>query len=182
MTRALLRQLLGEALDGLPEGLRRFHDDPTCGRGEGTLRVERPRGLARLLGDLAGFPPAAEAAPLVLEVRPDGAWNRWVRRVGDVELCSRQRVRGGLLLDRFGPLTLAYAPRIDGDTIVYDLRRAAFLGVPLPAFLRPRDRSSERGTAEGWEVSVEVALPVLGTMVAYRGHVRWASNAPGAEA
>lgn len=177
MDRSLLRQLLGEALDGLPEGLRRFHDDPTGGRGIGTLRVERPRGLVGLLGSLARLPRAAEAAPLVLEVQPHGRWNRWVRRVGGVELTSRQRLRGGLLLDRFGPLTLGYSPRIDGDCIVYDLRRAWLLGLPLPAPLRPRDRSLERGTVDGWEVSVEVVLPLLGLLVAYRGQVRWESPA-----
>jgi len=171
---SLYRSLLGVALDDLPDPLRAFHDAPDAGRARGSFRVKRPAGrLARALGDLLGFPPASEDVTVVLKVEIQDQRERWVRTFGGHSLITVQEARGDHLVERVGVVRLIYSLAVVNRELVYDLIGARLLGVPIPRILRPVDRTVERGTDDGWEVAVKVAIPIFGEILWYGGRLRW---------
>ena len=67
------------------------------------------------------------------------------------------------------------APAADGR-LVMQLRDLRFLGIPCPAFPRPRvvaEEADERGTdgCERLHFRVEARVPGVGQVVGYRGHL-----------
>jgi Domain of unknown function (DUF4166) len=166
----LYRRVLGERFGQLPAVWRRFHEAATGGRGSGTFRVTRGRGwLRNLLADLGGLPRAGDNLPVRLEVRIDGARERWLRNFPDRTLDSLQWTERGLMLEAMGPLRLGFRLAVDGNALRYELVRAWFLGVPLPRFLAPRASALTVARDDVWTVEVALAVPLLGEIVRYEG-------------
>ena len=51
------------------------------------------------------------------------------------------------------------------------LQRLRFLGVPCPAWLRPRIVAEETGEGERLHFRIEACVPGIGRVVGYRGHL-----------
>jgi len=170
----LYRRLLGNAWNSLPEPLRVMHELDGDLVAEGIATVERGKGiLARLVAGLIGFPPAGEQVPVSVSFVPREGREYWRRTFAGRSFMSTQEEGRGrferLLCERFGPIVVGMALVIDGDRMRLVVRRWSILGVPLPLWLAPRSDSYEFVQDGRFRFHVEIGLPLLGLIVAYRG-------------
>ena len=169
----LYRRVLGPAFDTLPAPVRTLHAGTTR-RWAGRAEVRRGGGLAaRAVCRLVGFPDAGTGVPLTVTLAPEGDGERWTRVFAGKTFTSLQRPGSGrtehLLLERFGPIEIALALVVEDGCLFLVPRRWTFLGIPLPKALLPGGTSfeSDRGGRFGFDV--EIAAPLVGLIVGYRG-------------
>jgi len=167
---SVYRRLLGAALDALPPTLRRFHDVETEWHGSATFRVTRGRGpLRNLAARLGGLPRAGAAVPVRLRILAEGDGERWVREFGGRKLVSFQRAWRGLLVERFGALTLGFRLTAEPPALRLTPARCWVLGVPWFHRLAPFGDGVETGRADGVDVVATGYAPLLGMLVRYEG-------------
>jgi Domain of unknown function (DUF4166)/Saccharopine dehydrogenase NADP binding domain len=170
----LYQQLLGDAWRSLPLAIRAMHDFGETMSAEGVATVERGSGLlSRLAAFFFGFPRAGEDIPVSVFFERSGASEIWRRRFGAQSFSSLQWAGTGrwehLLVERFGPFSVALALVVEDETLSFVSRGWRFLGVPLPAVLRPRGHSYEREENGRFAFQAEIAHPLTGLIVRYRG-------------
>jgi hypothetical protein len=117
------------------------------------------------------MPNSGVDVPVRLVVTVEGTRERWTRQVGDRTLTTVQWEVAGLLLESFGPITLATSLKVDGCNLSYQFERAWFAGIPLPRWLAPSATSEVRAGEGGWFVSTRICAPVVGEIVHYEGWV-----------
>ncbi|NIZ59667.1 saccharopine dehydrogenase [Sedimentitalea sp. CY04] len=177
----LYRQVLGDAFDLLPPQVQALHDDVRARSWSGTARVQRGTGLiSRALGALFGFPNTADQVPVNVCFTPQDGGETWTRRFGtrsfsSVQTLGRKR-RNHLVLERFGPVTVALALVVDAQKLFLIPRSWSFLGLPLPQFLLPKGQSFETQVDGAFCFDVEISAPLIGLIAAYQGELH--STAP----
>jgi hypothetical protein len=77
-----------------------------------------------------------------------------------------------LLCESFGPATFGLALVIDDGKLRLVLRRWSVLGLPLPLTLAPRADAYESADDGRFNFHVEIAQPLTGLIVRYRGWLR----------
>lgn len=170
----LFAQALGRAAFGaLPAPLRAAHSPGHWHALAGEAEVEGPAGpLARLAAAPFRLPRLGAAVPLrvTMEALPDGGERR-VRDFAGRRFRSTLRARpGGGLTERFGPFTFALEVPCDADGLRLVIAGWRLGKLPLPRRLAPVARAAERADAAGrFRFDVEMALPLLGRLVRYRG-------------
>lgn len=170
----LFRQLLGPAFDDLPPRLRELHDSKDPRQWSGVAEIRRGQGmLARMISALVGFPQAGKQIPVSVTFTPEKGKERWTRNFGGRRFSSRQSAGRSkdqyLLAERFGVVTVALALVLDGGRLALIPRRWHLLGVPLPGFLLPKGQSFESEENGRFHFDVEISLPFIGLVVAYKG-------------
>jgi hypothetical protein len=169
---SVYRRLLGSALDALPPALRRFHDVETEWCGQALFRITRGRGWLRgFLADRAGLPREGETVPMHLRIVAEGDAEHWQRDFGGRRLESVQRAWRGLLIERFGAVTLGF--RLVAEPPALRLVPARFwcLGVPWFHRLAPYGDGFEIGREDGCAITATAYAPLLGMLVRYEGLV-----------
>jgi uncharacterized protein DUF4166/saccharopine dehydrogenase-like protein len=170
----LYQQLLGDAWHRLPAAVRAMHDVTDTMIADGVARVERGSGLlARLAAAFFGFPPSTSETPLSVSFARRGATEIWRRHFGTRSFASVQKAGLGrwehLLVERFGPFSVALALVVENGTLLFVSRSWRFFGLPLPAILRPRGHSYECEEKDCFHFQAEIAHPLTGLIVRYRG-------------
>ncbi|CAN7208307.1 SDR family NAD(P)-dependent oxidoreductase [Agrobacterium tumefaciens] len=170
----LFRQLLGPAFDDLPPRLRELHDSKDPRQWSGVAEIRRGQGmLASMISALVGFPQAGKQIPVSVTFTPEKGKERWTRNFGGRRFSSTQSAGLGkdqyLLAERFGVVTVALALVLDGGRLALIPRRWHLLGVPLPGFLLPKGQSFESEENGRFHFDVEISLPFIGLVVAYKG-------------
>ena len=166
---SLYRRILGPSFDTLPSVLKCFHEQPNA-TAHGRFEIIRGRGMLRnLLATLAGFPRAGSDVPVVLRVTAEGDRERWSRDFGGHRLETVQWDREGALIEAAGPVRFAFDVTADDTSMRFTIRRAWFLGIPIPRPLAPRVSAVVTANADGWSVDVQVMAPVVGLLVRYAG-------------
>jgi hypothetical protein len=132
--------------------------------------------LARTLARLVGLPAAADAADVQLLVIPCRDGEQWQRTFAGESLASMQSRRSNaVLVERIGLIELRFQLQVVDGTLAYtSLNGAMCLGswrVPLPSWISPRVTALERPVGQGDQiyVSVDVHVPMVGTLIAYDG-------------
>jgi len=74
-----------------------------------------------------------------------------------------------LLWERFGPLNFGMALVWKSERLRFVVRRWSACGIPLPRALAPRGDSYEFVEAGRFHFHVEIATPITGLIVRYRG-------------
>ncbi|MET0131126.1 MAG: DUF4166 domain-containing protein [Stenotrophomonas chelatiphaga] len=171
---SLYQRVLGSAYATLPASVQALHAPSAAKRWHGTARVERGSGvLSRLLAAVFGFPAAGEQVPVVVAFSDEAGGERWTRRFADRTFSSLQTAGVGrneaLLVERFGVIDVALALVVDGGRLQLLPRRWSVWGVPLPRWLLPGGNSFEAEVDGRFAFDVEIAAPVVGRIVAYRG-------------
>lgn len=170
----LYRQLLGPAFDTLPPRVQELHGSATERRWRGHAEVRRGTGLlARLAAAIIGFPEAAQHVPVTVAFTPEGGGERWTRNFGGKPFSSLQSRGTGkndyLLVEQFGLAAFAMALVAESDRMKLVPRRWSVLGVPMPHFLMPTGSSFETDAEGKFRFDVEIAMPGVGLIVAYKG-------------
>ncbi|MEX0351507.1 MAG: SDR family oxidoreductase [Paracoccaceae bacterium] len=175
-TAPIYRRVLGPAFDKLPLQVQHLHDATDTRRWAGTAQVRRGNGvLAGLIAKLLGFPEAADAVPVTVTLTPQQDGELWERDFGGKRFSSFQSCGAGkndyLLIERFGRISVALALVTEGDKLYLLPRRWSFMGIPLPAALLPRGQTFETEREGRFCFDVEIAAPLVGLIVAYRGRL-----------
>ena len=163
--------LLGGDFATLPDVVRRLH---AGGRRRYAGRATVDRGsnaLGDLMGWIAGLPPAAADAPIVVEMEPGDGAEQWTRRFGAHAMTSRLRAGAdGLLHERLGTVTFRFRLAADGGGIAWRVAGVRALGLPLPARWFSGVSAREGIDAQGrYTFDVVAAVPLAGRVVHYRG-------------
>ena len=170
----LYARILGSAYDDLPAQVRQLHGSFGLRKWSGVAEVRRGNGiLARLIGTMLRFPDAARAVPVTVTFAPDKSGERWVRDFGGKRFSSLQSAGKGknayLLVERFGLVSVAMALVVEHGKLFLVPRRWSLLGFPLPGRLLPTGTSFESEPDGHFHFDVEVSMPLVGLIAAYRG-------------
>jgi hypothetical protein len=173
---ALYRRILGPAFATLPARLQELHGRSETRQWTGFAEIERGRGLlASLVAACVGFPAAASNVPVTVTFSPEGDAERWVRDFDGKRFSSVQSAGTGrnehLMVERFGLATFALALVVEGDRLLLIPRRWALLGLPMPKALLPGGLTFETEQDGQFCFDVEISMPVIGRIVAYRGQL-----------
>jgi hypothetical protein len=169
----LFPRILGSACDLLHEPIRALHARGTQ-RWQGMAAVERGRGiLARLVAGIFGFPRAAAAAPITVDIAVSQGAERWRRSFGGRGFSSRLTAGRGrwerLLVERFGPFAFGIALVREGASLRYVVRRWSLFGLPLPSAWAPGGATREFDDAGRFGFDVEIRHALIGLVVRYKG-------------
>ena len=169
---SLYQRVMGDRYAHLAPALRRFHR--LAGRHvlHGTVETDPPASrLAALLARGLGSPLRATAGAIRFELDADPFVETWTRHFPARTMSSRLRLEGRRLVERLGAARLAFTlDEIDGRLLMR-LESLRFLGIPCPAWLRPRLVAEETGAGDQLCFRIEAAVPGLGRVVGYRGHL-----------
>ncbi|MEJ0013278.1 MAG: DUF4166 domain-containing protein [Bauldia sp.] len=170
----IYRQMLGAAYDQLSAPIQRAHDVTGTLVLSGRARVEPAANpIARLIGRIVGFPPAADDRPVTVTLSRVGECEIWARNFDGHAFRSVQ-YRGtgrneGLIVERFGPIAFAIAMVVRDGQLHLVQRRWTFFGIPMPRFLLPTGAVYEHDADGRFNFHVDVVLPVVGRVAGYRG-------------
>lgn len=173
---SLFERVLGERFAALPPALRRFHR--LSGRHElhGLVETDAPdSSVGRLLAWCLGTPTRATHGRIrfVLEAAPDS--ETWTRHFPGRTMRSRMRFGAGHVVEQMGLARLVFALELSNGRLRMHLAGLRFLGVPCPAWLRPRLVAEETGDrtagVERLHFRIEARVPGVGQVVGYRGHL-----------
>nr|WP_314085542.1 DUF4166 domain-containing protein [uncultured Shinella sp.] len=168
----LYRRVIGPAYDRLPEPVRIMHDIIGDGGAAGRGRVRRGRSpLARLVCAVMRFPPEGEHALHVAFEERDGV-ERWTRDFAGKTFSSELSQSGTRLVERFGPMRFSFDLPCDEHGLTMVMRGWSVFGIPMPLRLAPKSEAREWADGEAFCFDVPIALPGIGTVVHYSGHLR----------
>jgi hypothetical protein len=166
----LYRRVMGQAFDKIPAAVRRMHQVSGAGLAEGRARVTRGRNpIARLVGSLIGFPPAADDVAVTVRFFERDGVEVWERRFGESRFQSRLAQRGDLLVESFGPLNFGFKLDADAHGLSMRLVRWWVGPLPMPLWLAPRGPAKETAPDGRFRFEVSIRLPLIGEIVSYDG-------------
>lgn len=165
------RHLLSDAFDRLPEAVRRLHDLSTetftAGKADITASSHP---LAWALCKIAGLPKPGSGVPVTVDFRPDDKGQEfWERHFAGRRYASTMETGNGCLIEHFGPFDLMFDLKPAAEGLEWSLAGWKLLGVPLPHWSKPRIDCLETGDGERFVFDIDVAFPVVGHVVHYRG-------------
>ncbi len=164
----LYARAMGARFAGLPGPVREMHVVSGDSGGAGRGSVERGRGLARILGEVMGFPPAGEYPVHVAFAEHDGK-ERWTRNFGGHCFSSELSQAGQGVAERFGPLRFVFDLPSDAEGLRMMLLGWTLFGMPMPRGLGPRIDAREWAEDGRFRFEVGVRMPVIGDVVRYTG-------------
>ena len=140
----------------------------------GVAEVRRGRGpLANAIAACLGFPKAARQVSVTVTLSSDAEGERWTRDFGGSKFSSFQSARAGrderLAVERFGHVCVGLALVVDRGRLYLVPRRWTLMGIPMPRCLLPSGTSFETEEDGRFRFDVEIAVPLIGLIVAYRG-------------
>jgi len=173
----IYRQLLGEAYARLAPPIQELHKIATSRRFEGRAEVARGRGLlARIIARVMGFPPAGMDVPVTVTMTRSGDSEIWQRDFAGHRFASTQYLgtgrNEGLLVERFGPMAFAMAVVVEDGRLSLIQRQGSAFGAPLPRWLLPTGEAYEHDADGRFNFHVDIALPLAGRVVGYRGWLK----------
>jgi hypothetical protein len=179
ITLSLYERVMGERFALLPSAVQRFHRL----RGQvvlhGRVQTDAPATwLAAVLARMLGTPRHASEGALRFELDAGTDVEHWTRHFPQRTMSSRLQWRAGRVEERLGAARLSFDLTAGEGALRMRLVHMRFLGVPCPRWLMPRITAEESGDGEHLHFRVTAALPWLGTVASYRGHLVLASEVP----
>jgi hypothetical protein len=95
----------------------------------------------------------------------------WIRQFPTLTMTSQIRLVDGQVEERLGAVQLTFKLAAVDGTLKMELARMRFLGVPCPKWLMPRILAEETGTEDRLHFRVIAALPLVGFVASYFGHL-----------
>lgn len=151
-----------------------MHDQRLPGTASGRASVERGRSpLASLIARVFGFPPASADISVSVRFERHGEGERWTRDFGGSTFSSALSPRPGGVSERFGPFSFHFDLEEKGGRLRMIPAGWSMLGIPLPRFLAPSGIATEYEEDGRFRFDVPIILPLVGSIVHYRG---WLEN------
>ncbi|MGJ8584304.1 MAG: SDR family oxidoreductase [Marinosulfonomonas sp.] len=170
----LYRQVLDDAFQTLPAPIQAIHDDTETRVWSGTANIRQGTNVfAKMLCAIFGFPPTSPRTPVEVQFECKNGTETWKRRFGKHGFTSHQKRGTGrnthLIVERFGPISIALALVVRDEKLYLISRRWTFLGLPLPALFLPGGEIYEAVQDGTFQFNVEIRVPLIGLLVAYTG-------------
>lgn len=170
----LYKRILGSAFDTLPAKVKALHGSMGARKWVGHAQVRRGDGwVAQMIAGIIGFPNAANDVPVSVDFSPKDGREVWTREFGSRRFSSVQARGTGkndyLLTEQFGIISVALALVVEADRLFMIPRRWSCFGIAMPRFLLPRGQTFETETERQFCFDVEITMPFVGLIVAYRG-------------
>ena len=118
------------------------------------------------------LPAAASTLPITVDFVATDEGELWTRLIGGRAMRSWQfivKARPGWIAERFGVFTFDLELLAGAGRLQLLMRGMRCWRLPLPSALWPRIVASEWEEEGRFRFDVEIALPVLGRLVHYRG-------------
>jgi saccharopine dehydrogenase-like NADP-dependent oxidoreductase len=174
----LFRRLLGNACDALPPVIRQAHEVHGVLVLEGKADAASPdHVLGILIARLFRLPRSGSNMPVRVEMRSeDDGSETWTRIYPGVTMRSNLRNADSAthqVTEVLGPLSIRLQWNPSERGLQLRTIGARMFGCPLPNFLRPRSHASETVGDDGqFHFDVPIALPLIGTIVHYKGSLK----------
>jgi Domain of unknown function (DUF4166) len=169
---SLYEQVLGADYGRLPAAVQRFHRLSGHTVLHGWVETRAPASLlARGLAWCLGAPRAARGGLLRFELQANPDTETWTRHFPTQTMRSRMRLVSGQVQERLGPARLTFDLIAAGDQLDMALVKLHFLGIPCPGWLLPQLVARETGIGDQLHFQVSAALPLIGVVTSYRGHL-----------
>ncbi len=170
----LFRKILGPAFDKMPAPTKRLHRGRPAILADGVAEVtgaEHPLGAT--VARWFGLPEAGAKVPLRVVIEAREGREYWTRYFDGKPMRSVMRQAGaGVVEERFGPVAMRMRLVAHEAGLDMLMRSGRFAWLPLPRFLLPTIRAEERAEETRHLFDVEIRLPFVGRLVAYRGYLR----------
>ena len=176
---SLFERAMGERFWQLDPAVQRFHrlQGRHCLAGEVTTRAPASR-LAWLLALCLGAPRHAGRGPIRFELDAAPAVETWTRHFPGRTMRSRLSADPDGVAEVLGPLHLSFALTARDGALEMRLTRLALWRIVCPRRLMPRVQARESGDAGRLNFTVEAALPAIGLVARYEGHLALAGQVP----
>jgi len=166
--------VLGDSFAALPQSLQTFHGNASDAVWEGSAEVLAGRSfVSRLVARVFGFPTKNQRTDVCVTVKRSDSHEQWQRDFGGTRFRSRLSLgrdrEQHLVCETFGWVTVALALVWDGERLLYVPRRWRLGFLPLPKLLLPKGDSFEKDESGQFSFDVELAAPIIGQLVAYKG-------------
>ena len=163
---------MGAHYANLAPALQRFHRL----RGQHTLHgeveiVPPASPPARMLAWLLGTPRQAIRGPVRFELQADASRETWIRHFPLKTMQSTLLLIDGQVVEQLGPARLVFALTEFDGALDMALQAMRFFGIPCPRWLMPRLVARETGDANRLHFDVQAAVPLIGMVTHYRGHL-----------
>ena len=165
-------------LHGEVRDLHTFWEGKYAGKGEFAIR-HGSNILARVTARMLRMPEAGENVPVSLQITEHPWGEHWLRTMGVKTFPSAQRgFAPGRISERAGPLEIHFQLKVDKGCLAYRLIKTRLhcfgTSIPLPRWLSPRGMASECPAGENGacRIRVEIAFPLLGSVLIYDGLIR----------
>ena len=169
---SLFERALGARFTALAPALRRFHGLSGHHELHGVVETDPPASaIGRALAWGLGSPRRAASGPIRFELDAAPDAETWTRHFPARTMRSRMQLVDGRVVERMGLARLVFSlDEVDGG-LRMRLQSLRFLGIPCPAWLRPRLLAEETGDGDRLCFRIEAAVTGLGRVVGYRGHL-----------
>ena len=146
---------LQDAFLALDPEVRRAHLAPLVA--VGNVDVEHgSHWLAQPLIRILRLPTAGRLEPVRLDVTRDGDELVWSRRIGSLDLRTRQRAAGSGIEERVGPGTIVFDLIAENGALRYRQTSFKVARIPVPPAIAPQVDARVSAEAGGWRVDVRV--------------------------
>ncbi len=171
---ALFKRVLGKDFASMPEVTQLLHRGAPAVVGEGEADIEPPQNFAgRLLSAFFRFPKPGKAQPVSVIVEQTGGGERWLRRYPGrdmLSIMSHGEPETQTLEERFGLFSFRMKISCNEDGLDMDMVSARLGPLPLPKFIVPGIKASERADKSDRHLfDVAISLPLVGQIVHYNG-------------
>jgi siroheme synthase (precorrin-2 oxidase/ferrochelatase) len=172
-TQPLFQRALASDFERMPALVRALHSPRGSAVFRGLADVDAGANpVARVIARCLRFPAAASQIAVQVSIQTCALGERWQRSFGGNRFSSVLAcdAAAGVLTESFGPIRCTLRVSADQQGLQLAIQ-AAYLGrLPLPRWLTPWTRASERVDALGrFNFDVEIGLPGIGRLVRYRG-------------
>ena len=168
---AMYRALLGPDFDQLTQPLQDFHERNFCAQGSLTV-THNSNSIAKIVIWLTRLPKEGSNLRTTVEVLAMNDREAWFRRIGKSKLMSKQSIRNGQLVERFGPMTIRFLTVVKDGGLIYQSDQTRLFGLPVPKFARLSITASTMPSRVGWVVLVQVHFGKFGTICQYEGEMQ----------
>lgn len=166
---SIMKIHLGKDFFSLPPLLQHVHDGST--RLKGRVEVKSGNFLGKTMCRIFRFPRQTQSSQLTVDCRYNRDSMSWIRNFEGLVMESSFYLRGGLLIERLGPLALATKVVVEGNRMVYKFVGTKLFGIPLPRILSPKIVAYEEELDGRYHFHVDARLFLIGLVIAYGGNL-----------
>ena len=164
--------VMGAAFGRLDAAIQRFHRLRGKHLLRGDVHMEAPASrAAQVLALCIGSPRRQQQGAMEFELHANERSEVWIRRFPGHTMTSELKHAGGCLTEKLGCVQLQFDLEARDGELSMHLRKLHFWKIPCPKWLMPRVIAEEHGEGDRMMFRVSAALPFVGTVAAYSGHL-----------
>jgi Domain of unknown function (DUF4166) len=166
----LFARILGASFECLSPVLQRIHDARTAKRYVGRCDIRGGGSwAARAIARVARLPLARADVPLEVTILSTARTEDWTRKFGAHRMQSMLLERNRRLQERLGPILLTFELAAEEERIVWSLRSARLMFVPLPLTWLLTCAATEAIDNGRYGFDVSAHVRGIGLIVHYKG-------------